>query len=78
MYATAGSLYIGKGVVLVARWLIRITGNRRREVDLDLVVQAVIALGHQLAQETRLDANAKPDATTAPSITSTARGEVAS
>jgi hypothetical protein len=35
----------------VARWLICITGKQRREVDIDLIVQAVIALGHQLAQE---------------------------
>jgi hypothetical protein len=35
----------------VARWLIRITGKQRREVDIDLIVQAVIALGHQLAEE---------------------------
>jgi hypothetical protein len=35
----------------MARWLIRITGKQRREVDIDLIVQAVIALGHQLAEE---------------------------
>jgi hypothetical protein len=41
----------------MARWLIRITGKQRREVDIDLIVQAVIALGHQLAEEEKTAAN---------------------
>jgi hypothetical protein len=37
----------------MAEWLIRIVGKQRKEIDIDLVVQAVIALGHQLAEEAR-------------------------
>lgn len=44
----------------MARWLIRITGRQRREVDIDLIVQAVVALGHQLAEEERAGGSAKP------------------
>ena len=34
-------------------WYIRVTGKRREEVDLNLIVQAVIALGEQLREEER-------------------------
>jgi hypothetical protein len=34
-------------------WYIRITGKRRKDVDLNLIVQAVIALGEQLREEER-------------------------
>jgi hypothetical protein len=40
----------------MAEWLIRITGKQRKDVDLDLVVQAVVALGRQLAEEARQEA----------------------
>lgn len=63
----------------MARWLIRITGNQRREVDVDLVVQAVIALGHQLTQEAQAaTASAKTGADGAPAVPLAARGEVTS
>jgi hypothetical protein len=63
----------------MARWLIRITGNQRREVDVDLVVQAVIALGHQLAQEAQAAAaSAQTDATNTPIVPLAAKEEVAS
>lgn len=32
-------------------WYIRITSDRRKEVDVNLIVQAVIALSEQLRQE---------------------------
>jgi hypothetical protein len=34
-------------------WYIRIIGKRRKDVDLNLIVQAVIALGEQLREEER-------------------------
>ena len=37
----------------MAEWLIRIIGKQRKDIDLDLVVQAVVALGRQLAEEAR-------------------------
>jgi hypothetical protein len=40
-------------------WYIRITGKRRKDVDLDLIVQAVIALGEQLREEERQAAGAE-------------------
>lgn len=53
----------------VAGWLIRVTGKQRREVDVDLIVQAVIALGHQLAEEEQAaDSSAKADTTKAPAV----------
>jgi len=42
------------------RWLIKITGKRRAEADIDLVMQAVIALWQQLRDE-RHAANKKLD-----------------
>jgi hypothetical protein len=33
-------------------WYIRVTGKRREGVDVNLIVQAVIALGEQLRRET--------------------------
>jgi hypothetical protein len=37
-------------------WLIRIQGISRKEVDIALLTQAVIALGTQLKQESQQDA----------------------
>lgn len=54
----------------MARWLIRITGKQRREVDADLIVQAVIALGHQLAEEEKAANNSKAGITTTLGVTS--------
>lgn len=34
-------------------WYIRITGKHRKEVDLDLLIQAVLVLGEQLREEER-------------------------
>lgn len=34
-------------------WYIRVTGKRRKDVNIDLLVQAVIALGEQLREEYR-------------------------
>lgn len=34
-------------------WRIRVTGKRRTDVDLHLIVQAIIALGEQLREEER-------------------------
>jgi len=36
------------------QWRIRITGNKRKEVDVNLLIQAVIALGKQFAEEDRV------------------------
>jgi len=33
------------------QWRIRIKGEQRKEVDVDLLLQAVLALGEQLARE---------------------------
>jgi hypothetical protein len=35
----------------MAEWFIRIIGKQRQEVDKDLLVQAVLALGRQLWEE---------------------------
>lgn len=35
------------------QWRIRITGKQRKQVNVRLLVQAVIALGKQLAEEVR-------------------------
>lgn len=35
------------------QWRIRIRGTQRREVDVNLIVQAVLALGRQLRDEAR-------------------------
>lgn len=50
-------------------WRIRIRGKQRQEIDLNLLVQAVIALGYQLAEEARQQAEQDsqlPAATTPP------------
>ena len=67
-----------KGGVPVVRWLICITGKQRREVDVNLLVQAVIALGHQLAEEAKgVDSRAKEDVNEI-STTASVTGEEAS
>jgi len=35
----------------MAAWLIRVIGKRRREIDKDLLVQALLALGRQLWED---------------------------
>lgn len=35
----------------MAAWLIRVTAKRRKEIDKDLLVQAVLALGRQLWEQ---------------------------
>ena len=35
----------------MATWLIRVIGKRRKEIDKDLLVQAILALGRQLWEE---------------------------
>ena len=37
----------------MAAWLIRVTAKRRKEIDKDLLVQAVLALGRQLREQER-------------------------
>jgi hypothetical protein len=39
----------------MAVWLIRVIGKRRKEIDKDLVVQAILALGRQLHEEQQSD-----------------------
>lgn len=36
---------------MAGQWRVRISGTRRDSVDIDLLVQAVVALGRQLARE---------------------------
>lgn len=36
---------------MAQQWRISIKGKQRQDVDLDLLIQAVIALGHQLRDE---------------------------
>lgn len=38
------------------QWRIRVRGKQREQVNADLLVQAVIALGRQLAEEARQEA----------------------
>ena len=35
----------------MAEWLIRVVGKQRKEIDKDLLVQAILALGRQLSAE---------------------------
>jgi hypothetical protein len=35
----------------MGKWRIRITGSQRKNVDTELLIQAVIALGEQLSDE---------------------------
>jgi hypothetical protein len=35
----------------VAEWLIRVIGKQRQEIDKDLLVQAILALGRQLSEQ---------------------------
>lgn len=37
----------------MTEWLIRVVGKQRKDINIDQAVQAVIALGHQLAGEAR-------------------------
>jgi hypothetical protein len=34
-----------------AQWIVRVIGKQRREIDTDLLVQAILALGRQLWNE---------------------------
>jgi hypothetical protein len=36
---------------MAQQWRISVTGKQRQDVDIDLLIQAVIALGHQLREE---------------------------
>lgn len=36
---------------MAQQWRIGIRGKQRKDVDIDLLIQAVIALGHQLRDE---------------------------
>lgn len=36
---------------MVGQWRVRMSGTRRETVDIELLVQAVVALGRQLARE---------------------------
>jgi hypothetical protein len=36
---------------MAGQWRVRLSGTRREAVDIDLLVQAVVALGRQLARE---------------------------
>jgi hypothetical protein len=45
----------------VAQWNVRVKGKQRKEVDRNLVVQAVVALGRQLAAEERATNEAQPE-----------------
>lgn len=36
---------------MTPQWRISVKGKQRQDVDIDLLIQAVIALGHQLCEE---------------------------
>ena len=36
---------------MAGQWRVRVSGTRRETVDIELLVQAVVALGRQLARE---------------------------
>jgi len=38
---------------MAQQWKVRISGEQRKEVDVSLLIQAVIALGRQLRSEAR-------------------------
>ena len=38
---------------MAQQWRINVKGKQRQDVDIDLLIQAVIALGHQLREEQR-------------------------
>ena len=50
---------------MAGQWRVRISGTRRETVDIDLLVQAVVALGRQLTREQQMpdDASEPPNHT---------------
>lgn len=47
---------------MAQQWRIGIRGKQRKDVDVDLLIQAVIALGHQLRdQQQKQDTGRKPE-----------------
>jgi hypothetical protein len=50
---------------MAGQWHVRIAGKQRESVDIELLVQAVVALGRQLAREQNvpLDRVERPDST---------------
>jgi len=52
-----------EGNVMAGQWRVRMSGTRRETVDIELLVQAVVALGRQLASEQHraLDGSNLPD-----------------
>jgi len=50
---------------MTQHWRIQVKGKQRKQVDVDLIVQAILALGRQLADEQR-PAEAEPSAEAMP------------
>lgn len=51
-------------------WYIRVTGKRRKQLDVNLLVQAIIALGEQLRDEER-QRQSEPRGEQSPPLAST-------
>ncbi len=47
---------------MTQRWRIKVSGKARKEPDIGELVRAVIALGEQIARETKGDDEITPDA----------------
>ena len=49
---------------MAQQWRVGISGKQRKDVDLDLLIQAVIALGEQLRREAAQEQTCLNDTTT--------------